>query len=148
MRSYRNVIHPLHRSTHYVTQSIRLPKNFVLIIHMQAAIMTSISKTFLCHITTHVQRLSRGRRSSARAEAVLGTARHGLQVAHATRASSLPADSLLTPLVVPRLGRWVATGSTSYHVLVCTHFKQTTYSCADGGRNDGCSDGTACASLC
>ena len=104
MRSYRNVIHPLHRSTHYVTQSIRLPKNFVLIIHMQAAIMTSISKAFLCHITTHVQRLSRGRRSRTRAESVLCATRQSLQVTHTARASGLPTDSLLAPLVVARLG--------------------------------------------
>ena len=78
------------------------------------------------------------RRSRAVAEAVLGATRHGLQVTHATRTGSLPADSLLTPLVVPRLGTRVTARSASCCQKDAT---ETTYSCAGGGTHDGCNDG-------
>lgn len=50
---------------------------------------------------------------SAGTEAVLRAARHSLQVAHAARAGSLPADGLLAPLVVAGLGAGVTARSAS-----------------------------------
>ena len=61
------------------------------------------------------RRLARGMTS---AEAVLSTARHGLQVAHAASAGGLPADGLLAPLVVAGLGVRVAARSASCRASV------------------------------
>ena len=52
-------------------------------------------------------------RSGACAETVLGTARHCLQVAHATGTGGLPANRLLAPLVVASLGGRIATRRAS-----------------------------------
>lgn len=64
------------------------------------------------------RRLARGLTS---AEAVLSTARHGLEVAHAASAGGLPADGLLAPLVVAGLGVRVAARSAGCTTSVYMH---------------------------